>query len=188
MTIYTDHVPLNLVCHPQTQSRSIRGVEVVVQMSVDGALIARYMLTGDISALRIPESRSPQRADALWQHTCFEAFVMVGEGPGYREFNFSPSGEWAAYGFQSYRNAGEPVIVREPEIRMHRSADRLELTAEFQTDIPSDCRSLRLGLSAVVEQADGEFSYWALRHPPGRPDFHHLDAFALQLDLTCTSA
>jgi hypothetical protein len=34
----------------------------------------------------------------------------------------------------------------------------------------------------VIESADGSISYWALRHPAGRPDFHHLDGFALLLD------
>jgi len=33
-----------------------------------------------------------------------------------------------------------------------------------------------------VENAAGSKSYWALRHAPGKPDFHHADAFALQLD------
>jgi hypothetical protein len=177
-------VHFNLVCHPQTLLLSARSVEVVVQVSADGALTARYLLTGDLSALRIPEYHSAQRVDGLWRHTCFEAFVMAGEGPEYYEFNFSPSGEWAAYSFQSYRKAGEPVVWKEPAIRVRRSADRLELAVEFHADFPSGCRSLRLGLSAVVEQADGGLSYWALRHPPGRPDFHHLDAFALPLDLT----
>lgn len=177
-------VPLNLVCHPQTPSLSVHGVEVVVQVSADGAMSARYVLTGDLSALPIPEFRSPRRADGLWQHTCFEVFVMAGEGSGYREFNFSPSGGWAAYSFQNYRNAGEMLIEKEPVIRVRHSADRLELAVEFHAGLPSGCRSVRLGLSAVVEQADGGLSYWALRHPPGRPDFHHLDAFALQLDLT----
>ena len=184
MATNADSVPLNLVCHPQTPSLSVHGVEVVVQVSADGVLTACYVLTGDLSALRIPEYCSPQRADAVWRHTCFEAFVMAGEGPGYREFNFSPSGGWAAYRFQSYRKAGEPMVESEPEIRVRRSADCLELTAEFHTGFPSGCRSLRLGLSTVVEQADGGLSYWALCHPPGRPDFHHLDAFAQQLDLT----
>jgi hypothetical protein len=184
MAIKAGSVPLNLVCHLQAPSRSVCGVEVVVQASADGAMSVHYVIMGDLSALRIHEFRSPRRADALWQHTCFEAFVMAGDGPGYREFNFSPSGEWAAYSFQNYRNAGEMVVVREPEIWVRRSADCLELAAEFHADLPSGCRTLRLGLSAVVEQADGGLSYWALRHPPGRPDFHHLDAFALQLELT----
>jgi hypothetical protein len=41
---------------------------------------------------------------------------------------------------------------------------------------------LRLALTAVVEDARGRLSYWALRHPPGRPDFHHRDGFALVLE------
>jgi hypothetical protein len=34
----------------------------------------------------------------------------------------------------------------------------------------------------VVEDEAGAFAYWALKHPPGKPDFHHPDAFALVLD------
>jgi hypothetical protein len=40
---------------------------------------------------------------------------------------------------------------------------------------------LRLGLTAVIEQANLAKSYWALAHPPGEPDFHHRDGFALTL-------
>jgi len=38
-----------------------------------------------------------------------------------------------------------------------------------------------LGLSAVIEETSGRKSYWALAHPPGKPDFHHTDSFALEL-------
>ncbi len=40
----------------------------------------------------------------------------------------------------------------------------------------------KLALSAVIEETDGTKSYWALRHPPGAPDFHHPDCFALTLE------
>ena len=48
---------------------------------------------------------------------------------------------------------------------------------------------LRLGLCVVIEELDaalseafsGAFSYWALRHPAARPDFHHPDGFALEI-------
>jgi hypothetical protein len=43
------------------------------------------------------------------------------------------------------------------------------------------CGHVRLGLSAVIEEERGMLSYWALKHPTGRPDFHHPDAFALEL-------
>jgi hypothetical protein len=125
--------------------------------------------------------------DELWRHTCFEAFLMKGDGPGYREYNFSPSGEWAAYAFRDYRQAKDQqagVAADEPApvIRVQRSAQRLALEAEVPLELTPSYRSMRLGLAAVVEAVDGGLSYWALRHPPGEPDFHHIDAFALQLD------
>ena len=39
----------------------------------------------------------------------------------------------------------------------------------------------RIGLSAVIEERHGRKSYWALAHPPGKPDFHHDDCFAIEL-------
>jgi hypothetical protein len=47
-------------------------------------------------------------------------------------------------------------------------------------DLPKNL-AWRVGVSAVVENADSSLSYWALRHPPGKPDFHHPDCFALEL-------
>ena len=41
---------------------------------------------------------------------------------------------------------------------------------------------------AVVEESDGTRSYWALKHPPGRPDFHHAAAYALDLAATVPSS
>jgi hypothetical protein len=38
----------------------------------------------------------------------------------------------------------------------------------------------RLGLSALIEDKSGGTSYWALAHPPGKPDFHHADSFAYE--------
>jgi hypothetical protein len=39
----------------------------------------------------------------------------------------------------------------------------------------------------VIEDMTGEFSYWALAHPPGKPDFHHSDCFAHELFVTAQS-
>ena len=107
---------------------------------------------------------------------------MEGEGPGYREFNFSPSGEWATFVFSDYRDGAEMETEFSPGIVVRNSRDRLELDAVICQDSLPQGRPLRLGLSAVMEAADGTLSYWALRHPPGDPDFHHIDAFALQMD------
>jgi hypothetical protein len=101
--------------------------------------------------------------------------------PAYREFNFSPSGEWATYAFRGYREAvdGDPGPVRSLAIRLSKAAPQLELEAV----LPMAGRErLAVGVSAVMESKSGALSYWALRHPPGKPDFHHPEAFALALD------
>jgi hypothetical protein len=183
MTSMTGPESLDLVCHPQTPSRAIQAIDVRVGGRRGGGFTLIFALMGDLTAVRMPEPRPSRRADGLWRHTCFEAFAMAGEGPGYREFNFSPSGEWAVYAFRAYRDGGEPVPEPAPGIALRRSGDRLALEAEIHPDWLPPGDSLRLGLSAVVEDADGGLSYWALRHPPGTPDFHHRDAFALPLVL-----
>lgn len=176
-------VSRSLVCHPQTPARAVRGIEVAVDGTATGMLALTFSLEGDLSGLRIPETRPSRRVDGLWRHTCFESFMMAGAGPGYREFNFAPSGEWSTCVFSGYRKRGELSIDRGPEITICRSGDRLQLDALIRPELLPPGRSLRLGIAAVVEDAAGVFSYWALRHPPGKPDFHHMAAFALQLEL-----
>ena len=179
-------VSRNLVCHPRTPSRIIDSIDVQVESAANGILALSFVLQGDLATLRIPAEQTSRRVDELWRHTCFEAFLMAGDGPGYREYNFSPTGEWAAYAFHDYRQAGVAADDSAPVIRVHRSAQHLTLEAEIPLALPSLTRSIRLGISAGVEAADGGLSYWALRHPPGKPDFHHDDAFALQLDVLNT--
>ena len=181
MTSITDSAHHTLTCHPQTPSEAIQGIDVVVGGAAGGNLTLAFALEGDLSALRIPEPQPSRRGHGLWRHTCCEVFVMAGQGPGYREFNFSPSGEWAVYAFHGYREGRELELELSPGIVVQRNADRLELYAEIRADLLPPGGSLRLALSAVVEDADGTLSYWALRHLPGKPDFHHTDAFALQL-------
>jgi hypothetical protein len=175
-----------LVCHPETRSRAVQGIGVRLGWTQDGKLALTYMLTGHIAGLRIPPARSPRRTDRLWRDTCFEAFVAVAGSPGYLEFNFAPSGEWAAYGFQSYRVAA-PLAGEErvPKIIVRRSDDRLELDATVTLLDPAPGDRVRLGLAAVIEEEPNMLSYWALKHPPGRPDFHHPDAFKLEIEPPC---
>ena len=105
--------------------------------------------------------------------------------PSYHELNFSPSREWAAYAFSEYRNGARLADSFDPQIALRTRADALELEATVHLQRLSSelaAAKLSVGLSAVIEDADGGLSYWALRHPPGKPDFHHPEAFALELD------
>lgn len=178
-----------LTPHPATPSRAVRAVGGRVS-PVPGGLLVTYVLEGDLDRVRVPETKAPGFADDLWRHTCCEAFVAVRGEPGYCEFNFSPSGEWAVYRFKRPRerqdlDAGCDREALDPHVTVCRSGDRLELDAVMRLDrLSPGCLGahVRLGLSAVVEDRDGALSYWALRHPLDAPDFHHPEAFALELD------
>jgi hypothetical protein len=162
--------------HPDSRCAAVTRIEVQIARPSSGALLLSYVVTGTIGDLRLPPPAAPERADELWRHTCFEAFLRASPGEAYYEFNFAPSTQWAAYRFDSYR-AGMRIAaeIEAPRIEVQSGAARYALQASLELDLAS----CRLGLAAVIEEANGNKSYWALTHPPGKPDFHHSDCFAL---------
>jgi hypothetical protein len=175
-----------LVLHPANLAPMIRAVEAGVIALADGNIVFRYRLQGDMARVRLPEADAPERRDRLWEHTCFEAFVGVESSTAYREFNFSPSGRWAAYDFADYRRRAADPVLAAPRITARATEGRLELQAGLSfSSLPSvpPGKSWLIGLSAVVEAVntiDDALSCWALRHPAPRPDFHLRDGFALR--------
>ena len=175
-----------LTGHPSTPDAIGCRVAVRVRRTSGGALALVYTIEGDVGGVRLPPPRSPRRADELWRCTCCELFLAERGRTGYYEYNFAPSTEWAVYRFTAYRtgmsvveDAGSPRIS--PRVR----PNRIELTAVVDLNAlspPLAGADLRLALSAVIEEANGRRSYWALQHPPGQPDFHHPNSFALALD------
>lgn len=174
---------VDLLCHPAAPAPAVRAIRVAVGLTAAGGLTLAYRLEGDLKALRIPAPGPGGPADGLWQHTCFEAFVAAGDGPAYREFNFSPSGQWAAYAFSDYRQRDESASpAAAPRLAVRRLPGRLDVDAVLAPALlPPAPAGYRLGLSAVIEGADGARSYWALAHPAPQPDFHQRAAFRLDL-------
>jgi hypothetical protein len=174
-----------LTCHPTTPCSAVRGIQVEIRRAADAALALRYALDGDLSRLLIPAHSTPRRADKLWQHTCFELFCADGATAAYYELNFSPSSEWAIYRFDTYREGMAAVETqRAPGISVHQHPGGLHMHAIVDLSELSalrDCPALRLALAAVIEEADGRLSYWALAHPAAKPDFHHAGGFVLSL-------
>lgn len=127
----------------------------------------------------IPVTEEPGRRDELWRKTCFEAFLRPEGEDGYREWNFAPSGDWAAYEFSGYRADMTEAEVTEPYVRVEDNFTWWALGATIAVDAG---KKWELGLSALFEELDGTKSYWALAHPPGdKPDFHAHDCFAARL-------
>jgi hypothetical protein len=171
--------------HPDSRCVAVASIGVEIARPRVGSLELSYIVTGQMSGIRMPSAAANVRSDRLWRHTCFEAFVRATPDIGYYELNFSPSGQWAAYQFSGYRDgmrvAGEITGV---PLEVRSSPDGCVLRASLEPNrfagLPAD-RAWRLGLSAVIEDTSGDLSYWALAHPPGRPDFHHADGFACEL-------
>lgn len=145
------------------------------------ALRLTYMVYGKMDDLALPAPAAPLPKDGLWRTTCFEAFVRVKGERIYRELNFSPSSELAAYLLRDYRDPDrlDAALPAPPEIQLSvLKAAGLELRVDLRIDLPPG--PCLLNLAAVIEERDGTQSYWALAHPPGDPDFHHPDCFQLE--------
>jgi hypothetical protein len=162
---------------------ALRHFEVRVTRPAADGLLLEYELRGELERLRIeePGGRPDGPTEGLWRHTCMEVFVGPAIPGPYLEFNFAPSGQWAAYRFSGYRAGMEPLTgLRPPRIELRRQTDRLLLSADVE--LPKDLTAtVRLGLAAVVEDRVGRLSYWALRHAGDRPDFHHPDSFGFEI-------
>ncbi len=168
-----------LKLHPDSRCDAAARIEVYVSRGRTGNLVLRYFVTGTMSDLRVPPVTAPARTDELWRHTCFEAFARAALGEAYYEFNFAPSTQWAAYKFDSYRDGMSVASeISAPRIEVWLNGVSCEL--QVSLDLPG-ASAWRLGLAAVIEETSGRKSYWALKHPPGEPDFHHSDGFALKL-------
>src|SRR5689334_3618154 len=113
---------LNLVPHPATPPSEPFKVWVNVEHSAAFGATATTNIWFGIGAVAsrfvIPEPAEPIRRDELWQTTCFEAFLRVPGGTAYREWNFAPSGAWAAYDFTGPREGRTNADVAPPYIRV----------------------------------------------------------------------
>lgn len=175
---------LNLVPHPETPpSEPIFKVWANIDHAGALGVVASTNIWFGIGApatrFVLPETAEPDRADDLWKTTCFEAFLKDPEEEAYREWNFSPSGRWAAYDFTSVREGRTNAEVAAPYVRIEDNMTWWAVGATIAVE--AGIRWL-LGLSAVLEEKDGTKSYWALAHPVGgRPDFHDPSSFVAHL-------
>jgi hypothetical protein len=174
-----------LSLHPDSRCPAVASIEVDVARPRADVLLLSYQVTGKIGDLSIPPIVAPAPADALWRHTCFEAFVCPsrGELPGeaYCEFNFAPSTQWAAYRFDRYRSGMRVAAeIGAPHIDVQCAPERFTLQATLELGtLPTGL--WRLGLAVVIEEAGGRLSYWALAHAAGKPDFHRADCFTCEI-------
>jgi hypothetical protein len=185
-----------LAPHPETPPVAANGVSLMWMQLGNGLHQLSFTLE-NATRLMVPQFTSRERADGLWQATCFELFLRRQAGPGYHEFNFSPSQRWAAYSFSQYREGMvEYPLAKAPMIEAAFQGDRYVLRALI-SGLPSGM-TIASAAAVVVEMGlpdpdadpDNEdvpamtpvTSYWALSHPKPIPDFHHPASFVLPLN------
>lgn len=168
--------------HPSHPGKDVDGLAVLIGREARGLSLV-YELRGTPEELIIPAQADGRRRDELWKQTCFELFVKNGASKGYCEFNFSPSGDWAAYRFGDYRHGRTDLNCPAPQIKTSIDDSGLRVSVDLQlSGSDLEAGQVWLGPAAIVEELDGTRSYWALHHPKDKPDFHHTENFKISLD------
>lgn len=161
-----------LMLHNSCALGPIRSVTAKVQ-ATDVGFEARFKLEGAVDRIKLPEASPSIRTHDLWKTTCFEVFWQPVGGTYYREFNLSPSGRWAAYDFDSFREGMRDAPVDAISFNVGQSSSNgtgsLELCANIACELQTPAQ---IALNAIVEHQDGELQYWALAFAPGKADFH----------------
>lgn len=170
--------------HPETPSDPVAEVSVEVGLEAPNVLVVCWRIVGDMHRLWIPDADASLDPERLWAHTCCEMFVAPAADEAYVEWNFSPSGQVARFEFAGYRRRRPSSSSAAAHARSSVAIEPRELRLEARAPLPPSADdSPRISLTTVIEDAAGALSYWALRHPCERPDFHHPGGFALALTL-----
>jgi hypothetical protein len=171
--------------HPQSPCKAVRRISVGIGAgAAPGVLQLRYRVDGDIGRLALPTTDFARRSDGLWQHTCFEAFLRPDASESYHEFNFAPSGDWAAYRFSTRRSDRSLPELPAPLVRFHSARELCDLSADIHISALPELATARVidaGMAAVVESLEGGLTWWALSHGAEKPDFHDPATFLLQV-------
>lgn len=171
-----------LIRHPAAGCEAVRRIAVEAARGAD-ALDISFRVEGEVTLLAIPAAGATRRSDGLWQHSCFEAFLQGGGGAAYVEFNFSPSGAWAAYRFSARRRGRESPVLTAPRTEVRRGPDWLTMNVRLSPAAIAEFAGMPIaaGLAAVIEDRHGALSWWALAHRAATPDFHDPATFTMRL-------
>lgn len=180
--------PLPLLPHPGDPSLPALTLHAAARPAAGGGLALLFRLEGRLDRLRLPPAGEPAVADALWRHTCFEAFVAAAGDSAYVEFNFAPDGRWACYRFSDYRQRHSAPDGPVPQLCWSRDGEALELRAELPAAGLPAGGDVEVSLSAIIEDVEGRHGHYALAHAAAVPDFHRREAFVLRLSRSSAGA
>ena len=149
-----------------------------------GLLAIHYALQGDLAQILFPPAVDiPGRKFALWEATCLEFFVAIAGQADYWEFNLAPNGNWQVFYLNDYRTGLKdeaainylPFTVQQDDQRLQLDLS-IDLTCLFAPET-----KLEMSITAVIQAATKEYSYWAVQHGGKEADFHRRADFVIEL-------
>jgi len=140
-----------------------------------------YLLKGPIDQLVWPKPTGPaQFREGLWEQTCFECFCQPEGGSKYKEWNFSPTGDWWSMNFLDYRS--RDLASQKEDLKKGVIAKISTNEFRLEVAVPLNKLPAKVGWMAVLHHRDGAISHWALKHSGPKADFHQAKSFAHYLD------
>jgi predicted GIY-YIG superfamily endonuclease len=168
-----------LWAHPAEGALRVKSLLCVLKRLRTDLIELTYTVEARAGVLVLPMG-SGARRDGLWKSTCFELFIGRTGVTTYREFNFSPGGDWAAYEFSAYRSEQQNLTLHEaPLIEVLQESEGL--TVNVRLSIDGLAEGDPIGISAVIDELNFRSSFWSICHTRTEPDFHHPTCFAATL-------
>jgi hypothetical protein len=176
---------INFALRPFATASNVPQVEINGRINRrDHLLSIEYQLFGDLSAISIdPSANPPSRQFQLWENTCFEFFIGIPGDANYWEFNLSPSGDWAIFALDDYRQGlRNELAFSSLPFKVDRYPNYITLNLEFDlSEIILPEQDLEMSVTTVIKSSQDQLSYWAITHSGEAADFHLRDSFKIKM-------
>lgn len=127
--------------------------------------------TAKKNELALPQGKTQERRDFLWQATCLECFIFDAHSKHYWEYNFAPNGAFALYAFDSYRQKSNEPPCKPPLIFLKKIKNKHFIFKIIPQTLPP-FNHPHFHFCVVLKNKKGELFYFAEKHFKEKPDFH----------------
>jgi hypothetical protein len=176
---------VNFALQPFPATSNLPQIEINGRVNRKGDLLSiEYQLFGDLNAISIDSPTStPRRQFHLWEATCFEFFIGIPGDANYWEFNLSPSGNWAVFALDDYRQGlRDELAFTSLPFKVDRYPNYITLSLEFDlSELILAEQDLEMSVTTVIKSSQDELSYWAIAHSSKEADFHLRNSFSIKM-------
>jgi hypothetical protein len=176
---------VNFALQPFPTDSKLPQIEINGRVNRKGNnLSIEYQLFGDLNAISLaPPATVSSRQFHLWEATCFEFFIGIPGDANYWEFNLSPSGDWAIFALDDYRQGlRDELAFTSLPFKIDRYPNYITLSLEFDlSELILAEQDLEMSVTTVIKSSQDDLSYWAIAHSGKEADFHLRDSFSIEM-------